>query len=77
MGAISSHYWTMPEEDGQRLVPEVHVFTSWSDDFKTGLNFHTDQRFKDMFRIMRHMDVRLLAIGHTPPVTSHPSSATT
>jgi hypothetical protein len=87
VGAISAHDWTDPEENGEHLVPEAHIFTSWSDDshrsvltncsaagcgfvvfddFKSALNYHTDTRFKDMFRAMRHMGVQLLAIGHTP-----------
>ena len=36
------------------------------DDFKGALDFHTDKRFKQMVRVMRHLSVQLLAIGHTP-----------
>lgn len=36
------------------------------DDFKGQLDYHNNKEFKEFFRVFRHLNTQVLAIGHTP-----------
>lgn len=64
------HVFTAWDDDSHRAILQAADAAKGGfivfDDFKDAMNFHTDRRFQQMFRAMRHMGVQLLAIGHTP-----------
>ena len=36
------------------------------DDFKSAFNYHADEKFKDMFRVLRHLGAQMMVLAHSP-----------
>lgn len=67
--ATSNVYTTWDKPIYEKLLKDMDVSKRGLlifDDFKGVFNYHHDESFKNMFRVLRHMNVQLIVIVHAP-----------